>query len=137
MDVRDHRIELRRLEHLAPRRHAFLEHAIGHDLVDLLVGSEGSLAFFTAVEVALIPVAAATASVFAAFDDLGRAVEAAVASRAGGASACELLDRTFLRIASRAGTPLPAPEGTEAVLLVEIEGRDASEAMDIANRMRA
>ena len=108
-----------------------------HDLVDLFVGSEGTLAFFTAVEVALIPVAPATAAIFAAFGDLERAVEAAVASRAEGASACELLDRTFLTIASRAGKSLPVPDGTEAVLLVEIEGRDATDAMDIANRMRS
>lgn len=108
-----------------------------HELVDLLVGSEGTLAIFTAVEVALIPVAAATASIFAAFDDLERAVEGAIVSRAGGAVACELLDRTFLTIASRAGKPLPAPEGTEAVILVEIEGRDATEASDIAERLRS
>jgi FAD/FMN-containing dehydrogenase len=41
-----------------------------------------------------------------------------------------LLERTFLDVASRAG-PLPVPPGTEAVLLVELEGRDAE---DVAAR---
>ena len=33
--VRDHRVDLRRLEHLAPLRHALLEHAVVDGLVDL------------------------------------------------------------------------------------------------------
>src|SRR6185503_10084065 len=74
-----------------------------HELVDLLVGSEGTLGVFTSVEVALIPAPVGTASLFVSFRDLELAVRAAVAAREHGASACELLDRTFLRIASAAG----------------------------------
>ena len=107
-----------------------------HELVDLLVGSEGTLALFTAVEVALVPRPAATASVFAAFADIQRAVDAAIASRNAGASACELLDRTFLTIAARAGKPLPAPQDTEAALLTEVEGADAASAFASANQVR-
>jgi FAD/FMN-containing dehydrogenase len=107
-----------------------------HELVDLLVGSEGTLALFTAVEVALIPRAGATASVFAAFSDIGHAVAAAIACRKAGASACELLDRTFLTIAARAGKPLPAPSDTEAALLTEVEGADATSAFESAKQVR-
>lgn len=91
------------------------------ELVDLLVGSEGTLAAFTAVEVALTPAAASTASLFVSFRDLEVAVQAATVAREHGASACELLDRTFLTIAARAGRPLPVAPDAEAALLVEIE----------------
>lgn len=104
-----------------------------HELVDLLVGSEGTLALFTAMELALTPVAGGAASMFVAFRDLEGAVEAAVASRAiGGVSACELLDRTFLALAAEAGQPLPAPADSEAALLLDIEGASPSAAMDEA-----
>lgn len=105
------------------------------ELVDLLVGSEGTLALFTAVEVALIPAAAARASVFVAFRRLDRAVEAAVAARADGAAACELLDRTFLAIAARAEHPLPVSPDTEAVLLAEVESHEPAAAMSDAERL--
>jgi len=98
------------------------------DVIDLIVGGEGTLAIVTAAELVLTPLPAATASLLLAFPDLERAVEAAGVARSSGAAACELLDRTFIAIAARAGTPLPVPDDTEAVLLVEIEaaGRDAA-----------
>ena len=95
------------------------------ELVDLLVGSEGTLALFTAVEVALIPAALSTASVFVSFRDLEAAVEAAIEARDQGASACELLDQTFLRIAASAGKPLPVTTDAEAALLIEVESEQA------------
>ena len=107
------------------------------ELVDLLVGSEGTLALFTAIEVALVPASRATASVFVSFRDLERAVTAAVAAREAGATACELLDQTFLTIAARAGRPLPVHKDAEAALLVEVEADDSSAAMQSANSLRA
>jgi FAD/FMN-containing dehydrogenase len=96
-------------------------YAESHDLIDLLVGSEGTLMVVTAVELSLVPSPSTTRSLLLAFSDLERAVEAAVAAKAAGAAACELLDRTFLAIAKTAGTPLPVPDNTEAVLLIETE----------------
>ena len=108
-----------------------------HELVDLLVGSEGTLALFTAVEVALTPSAGGSASVFVAFRDLESAVDAAIASREiAGVTACELLDRTFLTLAAEAGRPLPAPVDSEAALLLDIEGASLSAAMDDASALR-
>lgn len=106
------------------------------DLVDLLVGSEGTLALFTAVEIALIPLAAATGSMFVSFRELERGVEAAIMAREHGVAACELLDRTFLTIAAEAGKPLPAPANTEAALLIEVEAGDPGEAAASINRLR-
>ncbi len=100
----------------------------GH-LVDLLVGSEGTLAFFTEIELALIPVAGATATVLATFPSLEAATSCAVEASDAGASACELLDRTFLRIAASGGATGISPDA-EAVLLIEVEGADYAAAHD-------
>jgi FAD/FMN-containing dehydrogenase len=97
------------------------------ELVDLLVGSEGTLALFVGLELRLTPLLPATASVLGAFASLEAAVDGAGRARAAGASACELLDRTFLDVARTGGAPVPAPPEAEAVLLAEVEGRDMAE----------
>ncbi|MCC6927698.1 MAG: FAD-binding oxidoreductase [Gemmatimonadaceae bacterium] len=94
--------------------------AASGELLDLLVGSEGTLALFTALELRLTAVPAATATVLAAFPSLEQSVVGAALAREHGATACELLDRTFLDIARRAQA-LPVPDDTEAVLLIELE----------------
>lgn len=95
------------------------------DLVDLLVGSEGTLAIFTAVELRLVPLPLATATVLAAWDDLDATMRGSAVVREAGAVACELLDRTFLEIAARGGRTLVAPHA-EAVLLIELENLTSS-----------
>ena len=104
-------------------------------LVDLLVGSEGTLAIIVGVQLALAPTAHSTSSVLGAFSSLDDAVGAAVDARKAGAVACELLDRTFLHVASledAASSPVTAlagiPDGTEAVLLAEVEAGNAADA---------
>lgn len=96
------------------------------DLVDLLVGSEGTLAFFTSVEVDLAPLPRATATVLGAWPSIDAAVHAAALAREAGAVACELLDATFLRVAAR-GRTLPVDASSESVLLVEIEGESTED----------
>jgi FAD/FMN-containing dehydrogenase len=105
------------------------------ELVDLLVGSEGTLALFVGVELDLLEVPGATAGVLGAFTSLERAAAAAVRAREVGATACELLDRTFLEVATAGGQPLPVPAGTEAVLLAEVEGPVADFTADAARRL--
>jgi FAD/FMN-containing dehydrogenase len=112
--------------------HAFADSG---DLVDLLAGSEGTLAFFTRVELALAPTAGATSSVLGAFDNMESAVRAAGAARAAGAVACELLDRTFLDVAARGGGARVVPEETESALLAEVEGANASQAAAAARAL--
>lgn len=103
------------------------------EFVDLLVGSEGTLAFFTELELELAPLPGATSSVFGAFGTLEDAVLAAVAARRAGAVACELLDRTFLDIAAKGGMAGVVPAGAEAALLAEVEGSSREEASDAAH----
>lgn len=88
-------------------------------LIDLLVGSEGTLVIFTALEIQLAPIPAYAATLVGAFETLEQASAAAAMAAELNASACELLDRTFLDIARRGGK-LEVPTG-DAVLIVEIE----------------
>lgn len=105
------------------------------DLVDLLVGSEGTLAIFVGVELALAPVPAATASLLASFLSLDDAVAAAGHAASLGASAVELLDRTFLDAVRTEAASLMIPVQTDAVLLIEAEGDTPTEAAALAHQL--
>ena len=72
------------------------------DLIELLVGSEGTLAMIVGVQLSLAPVPAATSTVLGSFRSLADATAAAGKAVEAGASACELLDRTFLSYAATA-----------------------------------
>lgn len=96
------------------------------DVVDLLVGSEGTLCLVVGVELALLERPAATSTVLASFGSLDDAVKAAVGARAAGAVACELLDRTFLEMARTGGGAAGVPRDAEAVLIAEVESGDAA-----------
>jgi FAD/FMN-containing dehydrogenase len=101
------------------------------DLVDLIVGSEGTLAIIVGVELRLAALPAATSSVLAAFGSLESAARGAELVREAGAAACELLDRTFLDFAAASAQPGArwnelAHEGRfAAVLIAEVEADDA------------
>jgi FAD/FMN-containing dehydrogenase len=117
--------------------YALAEYARTGELVDLLVGSEGTLALFVGIELSLVETAPATSSVLGGFRSLEDAVAAAGEAREIGVAACELLERTFLDIAASGGRALPVPAGTEAALLVEVEAADASAAERLARRVES
>lgn len=99
------------------------------DEVDLLVGSEGTLGFFTSIELRLTDQPKSTASILGVFRSLADATEAAIRAGESGAAACELLDRTFLEFAN-VGT-------AEAILIADAEGTDEGEATAVAQRVVA
>ncbi len=105
----------------------------GH-LVDLLVGSEGTLALFVEAELSLCAVAAATASLLVSFHSLEAATTCARNARDAGATACELLDRTFLDVAASDG-PTGVDTTADAVLLIEVDGESAAAAADAAHHL--
>ena len=107
--------------------YALSEFVRSGDVLDVILGSEGTLCVITALELSLDAIPEATASVLAAFPSLESAVDGARASREGGASASELLDRTFLDVAALGGAR-GAPRETEAALLIEVEGPTSTEA---------
>ena len=117
--------------------YALAEFAHSGDLVDLLVGSEGTVALFVGIELRLTERPAATTGILASFGSLEEAVAAARASRMAGASACELLDRTFLEIAAAGGAAIPVPTATDAVIIAEAEGETPEEASSLAASVAA
>jgi len=92
------------------------------DLLDLLIGSEGTLGVITALHCRLEPLPGAAAGVRMALrslDDLTDLVAALLPHRP---AALELLDRTFLELVARAGGELPPiAAGAEALLMAEFE----------------
>lgn len=114
--------------------YAIAKWAASGDLVDLLTGSEGTLAVFTALEIQLAAVPAFTGTIVAAFPSLDDAVRAAAVAASLNASACELLDQTFLDIA-RAGRADDVPDG-EAVLIVELEEGDERQLSEVLAAVR-
>lgn len=111
------------------------------ELIDLLIGSEGTLVIVVGATLRLTEAPNATSSLLGAFPTLESAVIAATQARAEGAAACELLDRTFLDVAAKGSTLPHVPAGTEAVLLAEVEGTTpdnaAREAAVLAARFKA
>ncbi len=105
-----------------------VKNVVGYDLTQTLVGSEGTLAIITKIVLRLIPKPPARATVRATFDTVAAAadaVEALIAARVVPAS-LELVDRDSLEsAAARMGTAL-APAGTEALLLIEVDGSPAA-----------
>ncbi|MDE3052542.1 MAG: FAD-binding protein [Gemmatimonadota bacterium] len=114
--------------------YATAAYASSGDLLDLLVGSEGTLALFTELELRLEPIPVASASLLGEFRSLDGAVRAAAEARKLGAGACELLDRTFLEVAASGGASLPVAAGAEGVLLVKLEGETTR---DVGARARS
>lgn len=92
------------------------------DLLDLLIGSEGTLGVITALDCRLEPVPGATAGVRLALrslEDLADVVASLLPLRP---AALELLDRTFLDLVAREGGELPPiATGAEALLMAEFE----------------
>jgi FAD/FMN-containing dehydrogenase len=103
--------------------YALREYLESGDAVDLLVGSEGTLALTVGAEVRLAPLAARRGLAlleFETLEDAGAAVETILAL---GPATCEILDRTFIDLV-RSGDEdpgFPLREGLEAILLVEME----------------
>ncbi len=91
------------------------------DELDLLIGSEGTLAIVTAVEWRLEPIPPDVAGVALGFRTLEQLTEAVPFLVALNPSAVELLDRTLLDFVRPAGVDLPEGLEIESLLLVEFE----------------
>ncbi len=109
------------------------------DLLDLLIGSEGTLGFITGLECRLAPVPGATAGVRMALRSLDDLADVVSALRPLRPAALELLDRTFLELVAREGGSVPSLlAGAEAILLVEFErATDAAARGAVGDAVRA
>jgi FAD/FMN-containing dehydrogenase len=109
--------------------YALDRYADSADELDLLVGSEGTLAFITAVEWRLEPIPPDVAGVALGFDRLDQLADALPFLVALNPSAVELLDRTLLDFVQGVGSALP--ERLDGVLLVEFERETAAAARGV------
>lgn len=111
--------------------------ATGYALAQLLIGSEGTLAVITAATLRLIPRPRATLTAvlpFSTLEDAAAVVEELFAAGIDPA-ACEIAERAALDAVARL-EPLPAAlEGSEAMLLVELDGDDPEELLARAARL--
>ena len=111
-----------------------VKNVVGYDLTQLLVGSEGTLAIVTEAIVRLVPrppAQAALRATFASVTDAVQAVSAIVRARVVPA-ALELMDADSLAaLEAHLGERL-APAGTQALLVIEVDGFDAAVREEIA-----
>ncbi|MHC4213723.1 MAG: FAD-linked oxidase C-terminal domain-containing protein, partial [Planctomycetota bacterium] len=96
------------------------------DLVQLLAGSEGTLAVFTKITLRTVPLPPAKALLQLEFDSIRQAADTVPTIVETGASACEMMDKTLIEMAHKA---LPQyrdilPASCQAVLLIEHTGQD-------------
>lgn len=105
----------------------------GYDLKSVLVGSEGTLGVFTKILLKIIPKPETYATMLAFFssmEDAARTVSAVIAAKITPAM-IEFLDNTTIRCVE-AYAHLGLPVETEAILLIEVDGRASVVAEDTA-----
>lgn len=99
------------------------------DMLDLIVGAEGTLGFVTDVEWRLDPIPSYRAALRILLPDYQAIAPLVTRLVELGAAAVELLDRTFIDLVAAHGGDLAdtARPGIEAVLLVELEAANEGE----------
>ena len=117
---------------------AFLDYARPVDIFrNLLVGSEGTLAFIAEAVLRTVPDLPVKVTGFLLFPDIHAACAAIIPLRDAGAAALELLDRASLRsVENQPGIPpniKGLPEGA-AALLAEFQGSDPASRLDLERR---
>ncbi|MCC7052880.1 MAG: FAD-binding oxidoreductase [Gemmatimonadaceae bacterium] len=117
--------------------YALVDFAKSGDLVDLFVGSEGTLALIVGIELQLAPLPAGRVALCAGFPSLEAAVDAAGRATALGAATCELLDRTFLDVVRQGHAPVAIDPHLEALLLLDAEAPSQAEAEQLAAAITA
>jgi FAD/FMN-containing dehydrogenase/Fe-S oxidoreductase len=116
-----------------------------HDVLDgehvnlarLLVGSEGTLAFFTEATLRTVPLACGKALVLLGCDSLDAALAAARRSLATEPAACELIDHRLLTLARGGDAEVDrvVPPASEVVLLIEYESATPDGARQAADEL--
>jgi FAD/FMN-containing dehydrogenase/Fe-S oxidoreductase len=104
----------------------------GHNMAQLLVGSEGTLGFFTEIELDLQPIPPHRVLGICHFPSFYQAMDATQHIVKLGPSACELVDRTMIELARDIAMFRPIVDRfvqgePEAILLTEFAGEDADD----------
>ena len=107
------------------------------DLVSLVVGSEGTLAFVLAAELVLVDRPKDVATMLVSFRDMveGTDFVSAIVAQGTIPATLEFLDRAHIEAIEAWGVT-HYPEGAGAVLLIEYDGREEDVARDVARTER-
>jgi glycolate oxidase len=106
---------------------------VGYDLTRLMVGSEGTLGIFTRIILRLIPQPEAWRTLLAAFhhlDSAAQAVSTIIKNRVL-PSTLELMDQATIQAVDNYQS-LGLPAGIEAILLIEVDGKECTVDIDLA-----
>ena len=106
-----------------------VKNVVGYDLTHLLVGSEGTLAIITKIILRLVPKPPMHATLRASFQSVEAAASAVseIIRRRVVPAALELIDGESLEaVAQNLGVRSLAPEGTAAILLIDVDGTPAA-----------
>jgi glycolate dehydrogenase FAD-linked subunit len=117
-----------------------VKNVVGYDLTHLLVGSEGTLAIITKIILRLVPKPPVQATMRATFRDVEGAVAAVsqIIRERVVPAALELVDGDSLEaVAQYLKVRSLAPEGTGALLLIEVDGGPAAVEDEAARVARA
>jgi glycolate oxidase len=101
-----------------------VKNVVGYDLTQLLVGSEGTLAIISEITLRLLPKPPAVATLRACFSDVPSAARAVTELLRRGVVpvTLELMDADSLQAVADYLDERLAPEGTGALLLLEVDG---------------
>ena len=97
----------------------------GYNIIQLLIGSEGTLAIVTKLIVNLEPKPGKTVNLLACYPDIEKLVESVskVISSGKKIISCEFMDRNLVRYTTEyLGCRLPEQERSEGYLIIQIEG---------------
>ena len=103
---------------------------VGYDLVQLMVGSEGTLGIFTKIYVKLLPLPPQKVVLLAPFRDVETAIHLVPRIITSGGiipTAVEFMDREAAQLASNFLNEKLFADETGALLLIEIDGSDAEQ----------
>ncbi len=117
----------------------------GYDLLGLFIGSEGTFGIATEIEVRLVPIPEAVATMLALFDDIDDASRAVSAIIAEGLlpAALEMVDREAMLAVEASAYAAGIPTDAAGALVIEFDGAaagldsDADRARDVCVRMGA
>lgn len=104
-----------------------LKSSAGYDLTRLFVGSEGTLGIITKVGLKIVPLPKARRLVTASFPNAETAGESVIKVFSNGItpSACEILDKTTIKVLKRCDPALALPDAGD-VILFEVDGTEVS-----------
>lgn len=109
----------------------FIKSSSGYDLLDLMIGSEGTLGIVTRVTFGLLPPVGSVQTLIAPFQDVQKAIEAVPAMMGRGIIPCavEFVEHSVVRCAERLlKKTWPATGGTASLMII-LDGRNEDDTM--------